>query len=110
MPTPGFEHVHKPRDKETNNTFSCLHINIHSLPSKCDRLETILDQFEALDIKLDFILLCETFLNDQNKPQNITQRYNLITNNRQLKTRGGGVAIYVLDKYSYKLRQDVQIK
>ena len=58
--------IHKLTRKDAHCQFSCLHINIHSLPSKFDHLKTILDKFDKQDTKLDFILLCETFLNDQN--------------------------------------------
>jgi hypothetical protein len=96
---------------KNNNTpfqFSCLHLNIHSLPAKFDHLQTILAKFEAQHIKLHFIFLCETFLNDLKTAQYNIPGYNLIANNRQTKTKGG-VAIYITNSLSHTRREDIEI-
>jgi len=100
--------IHKLKNANTPFQFSCLHINIRSLPAKFDHLQTILEKFETEHIKLHFILLCETFLNDLNTAQYNIPGYNLIANNRQTKTKGG-VAIYIIDSLSHKRREDIEI-
>ena len=41
--------------------YSCLHINIRSLPDKLGRLCLIISELQSDGIIFDFILLCETF-------------------------------------------------
>lgn len=101
--------IHKLNNENTPFQFSCLHINIHSLPAKFDQLQTILEKFETLQIQLHFIFLCETFLNDSKTSQYNIPGYNLIVNNRQLKTKGG-VAIYIIDSLSHKRLEDIEIE
>ncbi len=50
------------------NTPSCklLHLNIHSLPDKFNQLKSLLQELHHQHIPLDFVLLCETFLNETN--------------------------------------------
>ncbi len=43
-----------------------IHLNIRSLPSNFDKLRLVLSKFETHNIVFYFILLCETFLNDNN--------------------------------------------
>jgi len=91
-----------------NPKYSCLHLNIQSLPSKFESLKELLATLYEHNINIDFIMLCETFLND-----NITQfynipGYNLVTHNRTKQLRGG-VAIYVSTNYNYNIRTDLAI-
>jgi hypothetical protein len=88
--------------------YSCLHLNIQSLPSKFDRLKELLKELNNANINIDFILLCETFLNDSNTQLYNLQGYNLISQNRSRLARGG-VAIYVKSEYNYKLRNDLSV-
>ena len=46
--------------------YNILHINIQSLPAKYDKLKELIASFYKEGIALDFILLCETFLTDNN--------------------------------------------
>ena len=50
--------------KNTQYIHKSLHINIHSIPDKIDRLKELLIQFQETNIQFDFILFCETFLKD----------------------------------------------
>ena len=50
----------------------------------------------------DFILLCETFLNDVNQKFIEIDGYNLATNNRN-NSKGDGVAILIKKYINYKL-------
>ena len=56
------ELIHK---KETN--LKNLHLNIHSLHSKLDKLNYLLDNLKLANHEIDILLLCETFMNDFNK-------------------------------------------
>jgi len=80
-----------------------IHLNIHSLPDKFDKLKLLL-----ISTKLDpdLILLCETFLNDKN--QNLYQLigYQFISKPRVNKACGG-VAIYVKNELNFKMRNDI---
>ena len=59
-------------------------------------------------IKLDCILLCETFLRDANSHYYNLNGYNLVTRNRR-NSNGGGVCIYIRDTIQFKLRDDIAI-
>lgn len=85
-----------------------MHINIHSLPSKHDQLQLIIRRLNNLKIELDYILLCETFLNESNQALYNIEGYNLITRNRTTNSKGG-VAIYVRCNISFKRRNDLEI-
>ena len=89
------DNIHKLTNQNNSQQFSCLHLNIHSLPSKFDALISLLETTEANNTKVDFICLCETFLSDQNTAHYSIPGYNIIANNRNSKSRGG-VAIYIL--------------
>ncbi len=73
---------------------SAIHLNIRSLPSKCDQLETLLSNINDKGIHINFILLCETFLTDINCSMFPLPGYNFICRNRT-RGRGGGVAMYI---------------
>ncbi len=53
-----------------NNEFShkltVIHLNIHSLASKYDKLQFILSDLKNNGITIHVIMLCETFLTDAN--------------------------------------------
>lgn len=52
--------------KDINAKYSCLHLNIQSLPSKFDNLKDLLQILNDANTDIDYILMCETFLNDNN--------------------------------------------
>ena len=95
----------KPHDPGAS--FSAMHINIHSLPAKHSQLEIIVSRLKEINVTMDFILLCETFLNNNNDSLYNIPGYNFICQNRQTK-KGGGVAIYINDSLSYKRRHDLE--
>ena len=78
-----------------------LHINIHSVKDKFDQLKSILLRLKDVNLRVDFILLCETFLTDQLEPLCKIDGFKLITNNRKILTKGG-VAIYVTTRFGSK--------
>ena len=73
--------------------FSILHINIHSVPSKLDELKNLLLRLKDKKIIIDVILLCESFMSDNNKDSCEIDGYKLYEEHRKSMTRGG-VAIY----------------
>ena len=51
-------------DDESNEEYeyTCVQINIQSLPAKFEKLRYLISEFQEQNIDIDFILLCETFL------------------------------------------------
>ncbi len=88
-------HCELPNDMKPK--YSMLNINIQGLCSSFDKLKIMLSRLKENGVRFDFILLCETFLvgNDQTKLCNLNG-YNMVT-----RKRGGGLAIYIKDKYSF---------
>ena len=60
------EQLNKLNSNINNCENSVLYINIQSVPSKYERLKLLLDRLNAMQIEIKFILLCETFLNNNN--------------------------------------------
>ena len=98
--------------KLTRNNAMCgfftLHLNIHSLPDKYSQLVELLSQLNDSGITVHFILLCETFLRDFNAHMYPITGYSFIHRSRKNKTRGG-VAIYILDIFPFKERNDLSL-
>ena len=97
-------------DKFSHNNFQCkvLHLNIQGLSSKFDQLQTLLSELSDAHVEIDYILLCETFVNDNNAHLFKLPNYNFICINRKIKAKGG-VAIYIRDNIQYNLREDLSI-
>lgn len=85
-----------------------LHINIHSIPDKLDKLKDMLVQLHESGVECDFILLCETFLKDSFSHLYTIPGYTIVSKNRQ-KLAKGGVAIYVANHISFKIREDLSL-
>ena len=86
--------------------FKSVHWNIQGLSSKFDELKFLLSQFSDCGIRLDCIMLCETFINDNNAYLFDIPGFNFIFKNRKLLSKGG-VAIYIRNDIQYKLREDL---
>ena len=56
----------KTKYKFENCKYACLHLNFFSLPSKLAKLEILLNTLSEHSIVFHMILICETFLNDNN--------------------------------------------
>jgi len=69
--------------------YKALHINIHSLPAKFEALKLLLCSLHNNGINLDFILICETFLRDENALLYPLNGYNFVYKNRRIKKGGG---------------------
>lgn len=91
---------------DTQYKFTSIHINIHSLPSKHDQLINLLSNLHDVDIHINFVMLCETYLTDVNFNSYPIPGYQFIQTNR-IKNRGGGVGIYIMDKFQFTLRPDL---
>ena len=85
-----------------------LHLNIHSIPSKIDDLKNLLYKLDKANCHIDLVMLCETFLNDLNKSDFQIDGYSLVESHRKIKSRGG-VALYVNNKFNFKVRSDLSI-
>ena len=88
--------------------YTAMHINIQSLASKYDQLKTFVHTLNNYDIKLDFILLCETFLTEMNDKLYMLPGYDFVCNNRS-GGKGGGVAIFIRDDIHFKVREDLTL-
>ena len=88
------------------NNLSLLSLNIRSIVKHFDDLKIFL---QSIDIEFDFIILTETWLNDNNKDlYNLSgyKGYHYIRNGR-----AGGVSIYCREKYKCKtIKFDINIK
>lgn len=93
---------------KNDHKFCALHLNIHSLPAKHDQLKEIIASLREKGTIVHFILLCETFLNDQNMSYMNLDGYNLVCKNRKVGMRGG-IAMYILNSLPYVTREDLEI-
>ena len=91
--------------RNSNESFSILHLNIHSLQLHIDELRTFLNM---LNFKFDIIALCETKLQNEPSANVFIESYNIpiIT---YTETNKGRVCIYVADNLNFKLRNDLNI-
>ena len=91
-----------------NFALKSMHFNIRSINENFENLKSLLCMLENSKIKLDFLLLCETFLNDKNCMLYQLTGYTKIEKHRK-HSRGGGVAIYIKDGLHFKMRDDLSI-
>ena len=89
---------------QSTSCISTLSINCRNISKKFENIECSL---KSLDNKFDFVGLSETWLkiNDTSDIFNIPD-YTLLSKPRTGK-RGGGVGLYVTDKTSFKVRDDL---
>ena len=81
-----------------------MHLNIHNLYSKLDELKILLTQTNEIDV----ICLCETFLNEDFRNEEIKlENYQLFRRDRE--TNGGGLVVYVKENLRCLLQGDLQI-
>ena len=86
--------------------FRALHLNVRSLSAHFDQLLSMVEQFKNHHCELDFICICETFLTEVNCSLFDLEGYTKIEKHRQNRS-GGGVALYVNNRYQYKHRHDL---
>lgn len=85
-----------------------MQLNIFSLPSKWDNFKSHL-HFLSEKKKVNFIALSETYLNDKNccDFDNLPGYHPLsLCEKHRTDRKGGGVAIYIDDKFDFVVRED----
>jgi hypothetical protein len=100
--------INTPEILMSDYKYCAIHLNIHSLPSKFDQLKDMIVRLNDNKVKVDFVLLCETFLVDANANKFLMPGYNFVHKSRKSLSRGG-VAMYIADKYTFVERQDLCI-
>ena len=90
------------------NSLVVSHFNIHSLPDKYDDLVELLQMLNEKKLLPDICLLCETFLSGKNCTKFHIDGYDLISEYRTNKRRGG-VSIMVRTNLKYIERPDLKI-
>ena len=88
--------------------YKVLHLNIHSLPAKFEALKLMLASLQQKGIQFDFILICESFLQEKNVNLYNLENFKFISKNRS-KLKGGGVCMYIQNDIQFKLRDDIAI-
>ena len=88
-----------------NFKYCTMHFNIRSLPKIYRELKEIISRFHNIKINMHCIMLCETFLTDNNYVFDAIPGYKLTYRNRQTGSRGG-VAMYIRDDLNYIIRED----
>ena len=84
---------------------SLLHLNARSLNKNFNSLQTLLC---TLNFPFSIIGISETWLNKNSPPAFNIPNYDMIRADRKAG-RGGGVAYYIHDSITFKLRDDVHI-
>lgn len=92
----------------TDYKYKALHLNIHSIPQNIDKLKIMLTEMENFGCSIDFILICETWLTDRKSNLYALDGYTRIEKHRT-NTTGGGVAIYIKNKYQFQIREDLSV-
>ena len=102
----GIDDLHKCDVVKRNHNICSMHLNIRSLPDKFDKLKLLLSQLDNVNVNIDFILICETYLTERNHDLYHLPGYNFISRHRK-QTKCGGVGMYISDKYNYIIRDDI---
>ena len=58
----GIDDLHKCDVVKRSHNICSMHLNIRSLPDKFDKLKLLLSQLDNVNVNIDFILICETYL------------------------------------------------
>ena len=62
----GIDDLHKCDVVKRNHNICSMHLNILSLPRKFDKLKLLLSQLDNVNVNIDFVLICETYLIERN--------------------------------------------
>ena len=104
----GIDDLHKCDVVKRNHYICSMHLNIRSLPGKFDKLKLLLSQLDNVNVNIDFILICETYLIERNHDLYHLPGYTFISRHRK-QTKCGGVGMYISDKYNYIIRDDISL-
>ena len=89
--------------KTKRNTFTILSLNCQSLNAKIYEIKILVEKLKYNQCFFGAICLQETWLSDNSDTSLLRlDGYNLISQGKICKTHGG-LAIYLSDKYNYKL-------
>jgi hypothetical protein len=89
--------------KNKQNVIKCISINIQSLNAKIDQLRIYINLFQQHDVKVEIILLQETWLSRNSDTSQLQiDGYNFISQPFDV-TSHGGLAMYVLKDIDYEL-------
>ena len=91
---------------DVDRTFVVAHLNIHGLASKYDDLNELLNNLQEKNLLPDVILLCETFLSEKNHTRFNFEGFDLISEYRKSKSKGG-VSIIIKSDLHYVERRDL---
>lgn len=95
-------------DVSSSGNLSVLHLNIRSLNKNHGNLKELLSAMMKNNVDVDFILLCETWLNDDNMSLIDIEGYNCLSINRNMSS-GGGIAIYIKKCYKPEIVQELSV-
>ena len=76
-------------DNVANELKNCTIVNIHGLASKFDQLKNLIHELRNSNIKVHFILLCETFLVEANAELFPLPGYSFVHNCRKSMAKCG---------------------
>jgi exonuclease III len=91
-----------------DNDLNILHLNIRSLYSKKDKLETLLEILDTKGYHIDVVAVCETFITEENKNLCDIEGYNFESEYRKTKN-GGGIGLYISSELNYIKREDLTV-
>ena len=94
--------------EEEGNKLKVLHLNIHGLACKITELKNLLYVLEKRNVNIDIIMLCETFVNEQNINMCTIPNYQYESMHRKNTIRGG-VGLFISNRLRYKLRPDLTL-
>ena len=89
-----------------NVKYKVLHFNIRGLASHFDEFKLMIEDCRTRGIIFDFILLCETFLNEHNECNYKLPGYAIEPVSRK-KMQRGGVCVYIKSNIEYRVRDDL---
>ena len=78
-----------------------FNIHVHSFASKFEQLKVMVGRLNNTGIKVHFILLCETFLMENNAHLYNIPGYSFIHKCRNTLSKGG-VAMYILNEFNFR--------
>ena len=82
--------LHKCDVVKRNHNICSMHLNIRSLPDTFDKLKLRICQLDNVNVNIDFILICETYLTERNHDLYHLPGYNFTSRHRK-QTKCGGV-------------------
>ena len=89
----------------SHSMFSSFHLNVQSLKS-CDKYDNLVNYLSSLNHEFSIIALSETWLSEATNTLYDMPLYNSVHSYRSERV-GGGVSIYVHNKFQFVVREDL---